>query len=199
MPHQSAAFPCRTWGVTTLSIGETPTSSRSIPTSCPGTQRRGCSGGWTRISPPRRSTGKSRLSIIPPTRLAPIWRSTLRSGRAASQPHRGAARRATGSRGDEHGYERSFPLLGGQKADASLPSTTYLITGGGGAFLENVGSLPQCVLSGQHSQLSSGGCRRHGSYVQCDRTGGRGHRPHHAQSPTGGGSGRNRERPDSLR
>ncbi len=49
--------------------------------------------------------------------------------------------------GHEHGYERSFPLRGGQKADASLPSTTYLITGGGGAFLENVGSLPQCVLS----------------------------------------------------
>lgn len=49
--------------------------------------------------------------------------------------------------GHEHGYERSFPLVGGQKADASTPSTTYLITGGGGAFLENVGSLPQCVLS----------------------------------------------------
>jgi acid phosphatase type 7 len=49
--------------------------------------------------------------------------------------------------GHEHGYERSFPLRGGQKADASVPSTTYLITGGGGAFLENVGSLPQCVLS----------------------------------------------------
>ncbi|HEY3837751.1 MAG TPA: CotH kinase family protein, partial [Bryobacteraceae bacterium] len=49
--------------------------------------------------------------------------------------------------GHEHGYERSFPLLGGQKADVSVPSTTYLITGGGGAFLENVGSLAQCVLS----------------------------------------------------
>jgi len=49
--------------------------------------------------------------------------------------------------GHEHGYERSFPLVSGQKADASVPSTTYLITGGGGAFLETVGSLPQCVLS----------------------------------------------------
>jgi hypothetical protein len=49
--------------------------------------------------------------------------------------------------GHEHGYERSFPLRDGQKTDASMPATTYLITGGGGAFLENVGSLPQCVLS----------------------------------------------------
>jgi len=49
--------------------------------------------------------------------------------------------------GHEHGYERSFPLVGGQKVDASVPSTTYLITGGGGASLENVGALPQCVLS----------------------------------------------------
>jgi hypothetical protein len=49
--------------------------------------------------------------------------------------------------GHEHGYERSFPLVGGQKADASVPSTTYLITGGAGASLETVGSLPQCVLS----------------------------------------------------
>jgi hypothetical protein len=49
--------------------------------------------------------------------------------------------------GHEHGYERSFPLRGGLKADASAPSTTYLITGGGGASLETVGSLPQCVLS----------------------------------------------------
>jgi Calcineurin-like phosphoesterase/IPT/TIG domain len=49
--------------------------------------------------------------------------------------------------GHEHGYERTFPLIGGQKADPSRPSTTYVITGGGGASLETVGSLPQCVLS----------------------------------------------------
>ncbi len=49
--------------------------------------------------------------------------------------------------GHEHGYERSFPLVAGQKADSSQPSTTYVITGGGGASLETVGSLPQCAFS----------------------------------------------------
>jgi acid phosphatase type 7 len=49
--------------------------------------------------------------------------------------------------GHEHGYERTFPLLSDQRADASGPSTTYLITGGGGAGLTSVGSIPQCVLS----------------------------------------------------
>ena len=49
--------------------------------------------------------------------------------------------------GHEHGYERTFPLRGDQQADASGPCTTYLITGGGGAGLTSVGSIPQCVLS----------------------------------------------------
>jgi acid phosphatase type 7 len=49
--------------------------------------------------------------------------------------------------GHEHGYERSFPLLSGQKANPSGPSTTYLISGGGGATLTSVGALPQCALS----------------------------------------------------
>jgi hypothetical protein len=49
--------------------------------------------------------------------------------------------------GHEHGYERSFPLVAGQVPDPSRPSTTYLITGGGGASLETVGSLAQCALS----------------------------------------------------
>ena len=48
--------------------------------------------------------------------------------------------------GHEHGYERSWPLLGGQQV-YSGPSTTYVITGGGGGVMETVGSLPQCALS----------------------------------------------------
>ncbi len=48
--------------------------------------------------------------------------------------------------GHEHGYERSWPLLGGQQV-YSGPSTTYLISGGGGGAMETVGSLPQCELS----------------------------------------------------
>ena len=48
--------------------------------------------------------------------------------------------------GHEHGYERSWPLLGGQQV-YSGPSTTYVITGGGGGAMETVGSLPQCALS----------------------------------------------------
>jgi uncharacterized protein (TIGR03437 family) len=49
--------------------------------------------------------------------------------------------------GHEHGYERTFPLVGGQKAAPGAPSTTYVISGGGGADLVNVGSLPQVALS----------------------------------------------------
>jgi uncharacterized protein (TIGR03437 family) len=49
--------------------------------------------------------------------------------------------------GHEHGYERTFPLVGGQPVNASQPSTTYVITGGGGAAMENVGTLPQTALS----------------------------------------------------
>jgi len=48
--------------------------------------------------------------------------------------------------GHEHGYARSFPLTGNEKADPSLPSTTYLITGGGGAGLVKMGPLPQCAV-----------------------------------------------------
>ncbi len=48
--------------------------------------------------------------------------------------------------GHEHGYERSWPLLGGQRVQSG-PSTTYVITGGGGQFMEQVGALPQTALS----------------------------------------------------
>jgi uncharacterized protein (TIGR03437 family) len=50
--------------------------------------------------------------------------------------------------GHEHGYERSWPLVGGQPVNSG-PSTTYVITGGGGGILEEVGSLPQCAISVQ--------------------------------------------------
>ncbi len=49
--------------------------------------------------------------------------------------------------GHEHAYERSFPLADDQPVNAGLPSTTYVITGGGGYALETVGSLPQCALA----------------------------------------------------
>jgi uncharacterized protein (TIGR03437 family) len=48
--------------------------------------------------------------------------------------------------GHEHGYARSFPLVGNETVDSSVPSTTYLITGGGGAGLVNMGPLPQCAV-----------------------------------------------------
>jgi uncharacterized protein (TIGR03437 family) len=51
--------------------------------------------------------------------------------------------------GHEHGYERTFPLAGGQIASSSSPSTTYVITGGGGGALESVGSSPQTAISVQ--------------------------------------------------
>ena len=49
--------------------------------------------------------------------------------------------------GHEHGYERSFPLVSGQPVNSSQPSTTYVISGGGGASMETVGTLPQTALS----------------------------------------------------
>ncbi len=49
--------------------------------------------------------------------------------------------------GHEHGYERSFPLVANQPVSAGVPSTTYVISGRGGAAMETVGSLPQTALS----------------------------------------------------
>jgi uncharacterized protein (TIGR03437 family) len=49
--------------------------------------------------------------------------------------------------GHEHGYERTYPLAGGQIVAASAPSTTYVVTGGGGGALETVGSTPQTAIS----------------------------------------------------
>ena len=49
--------------------------------------------------------------------------------------------------GHEHGYERSYPLANNMPVDPPAPSTMYIITGGGGASLESVGSLPQCAMS----------------------------------------------------
>jgi hypothetical protein len=51
--------------------------------------------------------------------------------------------------GHEHGYERSFPLVADQPVKPASPSTTYVISGGGGGAMESVGSLPQCALSVQ--------------------------------------------------
>jgi len=51
--------------------------------------------------------------------------------------------------GHEHGYERTYPLAGGQLANASSPSTTYVVTGGGGGALETVGSFAQTAMSVQ--------------------------------------------------
>ena len=51
--------------------------------------------------------------------------------------------------GHEHGYERTYPLAGGQPAAPGVPSTTYVVSGGGGGALESVGNLPQCALSMQ--------------------------------------------------
>ena len=49
--------------------------------------------------------------------------------------------------GHEHGYERSYPLAAGVPVDPPSPHTLYAITGGGGANLEPVGSIPQCAMS----------------------------------------------------
>jgi acid phosphatase type 7 len=51
--------------------------------------------------------------------------------------------------GHEHGYERTYPLSGGQPVSSSSPSTTYVVTGGGGGALESVGSFPQTAISVQ--------------------------------------------------
>ena len=55
--------------------------------------------------------------------------------------------------GHEHGYEKSFPLI----ADGVVESgtgTQYIITGGGGADLHEVGTLPQTALALQtHNYL----------------------------------------------
>jgi uncharacterized protein (TIGR03437 family) len=48
--------------------------------------------------------------------------------------------------GHEHGYERTWPLVGGQPVNSG-PSTTYVITGGGGQTMEVVGSLPQTAIA----------------------------------------------------
>jgi len=49
--------------------------------------------------------------------------------------------------GHEHAFERTYPLAGGVPVDFPSPSTMYVITGGGGAGLEPVGSVPQCAMS----------------------------------------------------
>jgi hypothetical protein len=51
--------------------------------------------------------------------------------------------------GHEHGYERSFPISANQPVAADSPSTMYVISGGGGQSMEEVGPLPQCALSVQ--------------------------------------------------
>ncbi|MES1260834.1 MAG: metallophosphoesterase [Acidobacteriota bacterium] len=48
--------------------------------------------------------------------------------------------------GHEHGYERSWPLAGGQRAQQGA-STTYIVTGGGGGIMEVIGSVPECAYS----------------------------------------------------
>jgi acid phosphatase type 7 len=49
--------------------------------------------------------------------------------------------------GHEHAYERTYPLASGVPVDPPSPYTLYVITGGGGAGLEPVGSTPQCAMS----------------------------------------------------
>jgi len=54
--------------------------------------------------------------------------------------------------GHEHGYERSYPLLNNQVVNNQVaapgtPSTTYVISGGGGAGTVAVGTLPQTALA----------------------------------------------------
>ena len=51
--------------------------------------------------------------------------------------------------GHEHGYERTYPLAGGQRVNPFSRGTTYVVTGGGGATLESVGSSPQTAISVQ--------------------------------------------------
>ena len=49
--------------------------------------------------------------------------------------------------GHEHGYERTYPLAAGEPVGPSSPSTTYVVTGGGGGNLESVGPSPLCAIS----------------------------------------------------
>jgi acid phosphatase type 7 len=51
--------------------------------------------------------------------------------------------------GHEHGYERTYPLAGGQIVGSYSPGTTYVVTGGGGGALESVGFSPQTAISVQ--------------------------------------------------
>jgi uncharacterized protein (TIGR03437 family) len=48
--------------------------------------------------------------------------------------------------GHEHGFERTHPLCAGQPVTTG-PSTTYVITGGGGASLQALGFLPQTATA----------------------------------------------------
>ncbi|MBI2686288.1 MAG: metallophosphoesterase [Acidobacteria bacterium] len=55
--------------------------------------------------------------------------------------------------GHEHGYERTRPLRSGEIVDDG-PSTTYVITGGGGAGLQDLGFLPQTAIAiAQHHYM----------------------------------------------
>jgi uncharacterized protein (TIGR03437 family) len=49
--------------------------------------------------------------------------------------------------GHEHGYERTYPLAAGEPVGPSSPSTTYVVTGGGGGTLESVGPSALCAIS----------------------------------------------------
>ena len=49
--------------------------------------------------------------------------------------------------GHEHGYERTFPLAGGVPVSGNAPSTTYVISGGGGASMEQVATLQHTALA----------------------------------------------------
>jgi len=49
--------------------------------------------------------------------------------------------------GHEHGYERSYPLVNNLVAAQGTPSTTYVISGGGGAGTVAVGTRPQTALA----------------------------------------------------
>lgn len=48
--------------------------------------------------------------------------------------------------GHEHGFERTHPLRDGRLV-TNGPATTYVITGGGGAALQDLGYLPQTAVS----------------------------------------------------
>ncbi len=48
--------------------------------------------------------------------------------------------------GHEHSYQRSYPVRNGERV-TSGPSTTYVITAGGGAALQGIGFRPQTAVS----------------------------------------------------